>query len=480
MSIRLIFLLALAPLLLPASAVAETVCIARQDAGFSPRAPEAERIAPVGTLDKRTCYSVVERFTDRTRIWLSAADGLQGEVEVKNDDLLQVLLDDVTLRDEADGEVWGVVLSGAGVSVEGQAGGGMLRVKLVEGRLDLSFVVSQDDVYYGESWPKPDPDDSADGDWPEATLPLPPTPTDLRSPDGRSVRARVGKPLFAVDDLLLDPALGRMRMAREELEHEALVTLASPTVWVRGTTSKVDWREDPPGGWAPNKGAPAPTAAPTGSRQVGDIAARIAREAKGDAFGELKPYTRLTVVSEEKGWLNVTAPFSGGRVQGWIEKKRLFKEGKEQPATPTVPAIASIAVGHTTVRWVEEAGHVASEETPDFEPHDMVLTIDPLRAAIFAQTDELRLAWARVLRKAPTASGDAALRVLVNPAGEVVEAGLPKTTLPDEALNKRLVELAQTAVFEERTVPKKRRRSDPDLNWDVELWLQLSFKPQAQ
>jgi hypothetical protein len=485
MSIRLIFLPALLVLLLPAAASAETVCIARQDAGFAPKAPEAERPAPVGSLNMRSCHAVVERFTDRTRIWLSGDAGFQGEVEVKNDDLLQVLLDDVELKDEADGEVWGQILSGAGVSVEGQAGGGMLRVKLVEGRLDLAFVVSEDDVYYGESWPQPDPDDAADGEWPEATLPLPPTPTDLRSGNGRTKRAHVGKPLFEVDDILLDPALGQLRYAREELEHESMVTVVSSTVWIKGTTSKVDWREDQAGGWTPNKGAPASAALPTGSRQVGDNAARISREAKGDPFGELKPYTRLTVVSEEKGWLNVTAPWSGGRVQGWIEKKRLFKEGKEQPATPVVPLISSIALGHTIVRWVDDTGHVAPAELPedwpkDYEPHDMILTLDPLRVAVFDARDELRLLWAEVLKKAPTAAGDAAIRVMVNPAGEVVEAGLPKSSMPDEGINKRLVELAQSAVFEERKVPRKKRRSDPDLNWDVELWLQLSFSAKAQ
>ena len=479
MSIRLISLLALLPLLLPSLAHAETVCIARADAGFAPKAPEAERPAPVGTLHKRACYSVVERFTDRTRIWLSSADGFQGEVEVKNDDLLQVLLDDVDLRDEADGEPWGQVLSGAGVVVDGLAGGDMLRVSLVEGRVDLGFVVSADDVYYGERWPEPDPDDVADGEWPEGTLPLPPTPSELRSPDGRATRARIGTPLFEVRDLLLDPARGELRFAREEGEHEVTVTVVAPTLWVRGTTSKVDWREEPSGGWPPNKSAPAPSTLPTGSRQVGDHAAGISSEARGPQFGELKPGTRLTVISEEKGWMQVTVPWSGGRVQGWIEKKRLLKEGKEAPQTPQAATIASIALGHTIVRWANETGHVATEEAPDFVPHDLVLTLDPLQGALLDRADELRLLWARVLETAPTASGEAALRILVAPSGEILEAGLPKTTLAAEAINKRLVELAGAAVFEERPVPRKRRRSDPDLDWNIEMWLQLSFAGQA-
>ena len=479
MSIRLASLLALPALLLPSLAHAETVCIARDDAGFAPKAPEAERPAPVGTLHKRACYSVVERFTDRTRIWVSSVDGFQGEVEVKNDDLLQVLLDDVVLRDERDGEPWGVVLSGAGVVVDGLAGGDMLQVSLVEGRVDVDFVVSSDDVYYGERWPEPDPDDVADGEWPEATLPIPPTPTELRSPDGRVTRAHITPPAFEVRDILLDPARGELRFAREEGEHEVTVTVVAPTMWVRGTTSKIDWREEPIDGWDPSKSAPASATLPTGSRQVADHAAGIAAEAKGAQFGELKPGTRVTVVSEEKGWMQATAPWSGGRVQGWIEKKRLYKEGKETPQTPQTASIAFIALGQSIVRWVDETGHVATEETPDFEPHDLVITVDPVRAAILSRTDELRLAWARVLEKAPTATGEVALRIVVAPSGEILEAGLPKTTLSAEAINKRLVELVGTALFEEREVPRKRRRSDPDLDWNVEIWLQLTFAGKA-
>lgn len=472
MPLRLLILVAL---LLPSAAAAETVCIARE-AGFAPKAPEAERPAPVGTLARRACYPVVERFTDRTRIWVRGASGFQGEVEVKNDDLLQVLLDDVDLKDEADGAVWGQILSGAGVAIEGQAGGEMLRVSLVEGRFDFDFVVSADDIYYGESWPQPDPDDAADGGWPEGTLPLPPTTTELRSLDGRRTRVKIGPPPFHVDDLLLDPTGGQLRFAREEGENESVVTVVAPTIWVSGTTSTVDWREDPVGGWAPDKGKPQPKVEATAPRQVGDNAARIASEAKGDAFGELLPGTRVTVLAEEKGWMQVTAPWSGGRVQGWIEKKRLLKEGKEPAVTPAVTPVASVSVGNTVVRWADDTGHVATEETPeDFEPHDLVLTIEPVTRALFHHNDELRLAWGTLLKTAPTAAGEATLRLLVSPEGEILEAGLPKATLAAEALNQSLLEWANAAEFEERKVPRKRRRSDPDLDWNVEVWVQLLF-----
>jgi hypothetical protein len=468
-------LLLLLPLLLPAVAHADAVCIARADAPFVPKAPEAERPAPVGTLEKRACYPVVERLTDRTRIWVSAPDGFQGEVEVKNDDLLQVLLDDVDLRDEKDGELWGRVLSGTGVVVEGQAGGGMLRVKPVEGRVDVGFLVAASDIYFGQNWPEPDPDDVADPPWPEATLPVPPTKTELRSPDGRVTRARIRPAIFGVHDLLLDPARGELRFAREPGEHDAAVTVVAPTMWLKGTTSSLDWREDPPAGWPPDQGIAAPPAAATGNRQVGDNAADIAAEAKGTAFGALQPGARLTVVTEEKGWMQVTAPWAGGRVQGWIEKKRLFKEGKETPYTAPVQPVAHISLGHTTVRWANEAGHVAPPEDPEFVPHELLLTVDPLQKVLLDDGDGLRLAWARVLQTAPDAKGEAALRVLVAPSGELLEVGFPKTTLGAEEINKRLVELAGTAVFEERKPPKKKKRSDPDLDWNIEVWVQLTF-----
>ncbi len=464
-------------LLVPAPAAAETVCISRDGVPFARAAPENERPAPIGTLKKRDCYASVGRIGDRSRIFITGEQGFRGEADVATRDLLHVLLDDVDLRATPDDEPWGKVLSGTGVTIVGVAGSDKLRVQLVEGRIGVEFVVDAEDVFPAESWPEPDPDDVADPPWPEATLPLPPAATQLMAgPIGSKVHASVAAPVFEVGDLLLDPARGELRFARlEQGEHEAKVVVVTPTLWVQGWVTKLEWREDvPAGGWNPLKGAKKPGFPPVPARQLGVKPSKFAIAPKGDVVGELLPGTRLTVAENEKGWSKIQAQWVGGSVEGWIETKRLQKEGKEDAVVlPTVP-IAAVAVGQKAVTWMAEDGH--KEEGKE---HELVITPDVLPGHVLASIDRLRLAWAKVLEQDPKASGDATIRLLVAPSGEVLETGLPVSNLPSEELNKAVLAAVEGVQFEERKVPRKRRRSDPDLDWNVQVWMQLIFAGSA-
>lgn len=473
MLVRLLLLL----LLVPASAAAETVCISRDGVPFARPAPENERPAPMGTLKKRDCYASLGRVGERSRIFIGGRDGFQGEADVATRDLLHLLLDDIDLRSKPDEEPWGKVLSGTGVTIVGVAGSDKLRVQLVEGRVGIEFVVDSSDVFPAESWPEPDPDDVADPPWPEASLALPPVATQLMAgPIGSVVHATIAGPIFEVGEVLRDPARGQLRFAQlEQGEHEVKIVVASPTLWVEGWVTKLDYREGPPpAGWNPLKGATRPGFPPVPPRQIGSKPATLASAAKGDPVGELLPGTRITVGETEKGWSKVQAQWDGGSVDGWVENKRLQKQGKEDPVVlPTVP-ITAIAVGQKAVTWQAAEGHEV-----EGKEHDLVLSPDLLPGHVLQSIDSLRLAWAEVLAQDPQASGDVTVRLLVAPSGEVVETGLPISNLPSEALNQAVLAAVAGVEFPEREVKRKRSRKDPDLDWNVQVWLQLIFANSA-
>jgi len=460
--------------LLPTAAWADEVCLSRATA----LVPAQAAGQPIGQLDAGRCYAVQDRADSTTRIYISGPAGFRGEADVPNDALLQILVDDVDIG--VDGGVWGKVLSGTPVSIMQRMSDGRLVVQPVEGRFRPRMTVGETAIFPAESLPEPDPEDVADPPWPVGDLPLPPSATALTSrPGGGTILAEIGAPTMGVRALRWDPALGQLRMAVvEQTEFEVKLRVVAPTMWVEGWTTDLAWREPPPeAGHDPSKGAPSPRGRATPPRQVGTKDVNLSLEAKGDPIGLLGAGTRVEVLSEDKGWAHVKAQGAGSSAEGWMDRRKLLKEGAEEAIAVEFSPVVVVSVGNTAVSWADATGHsrpVEEGEEPDDD--ELVLVADPVRGAVLREVARWRLAYGRAALKTPGTAGELTLRVRVGADGQIVESVLAVDTLGLPEVADGVLASVAALEFPERKIPRKKKRSDPDLDWNVDLWVQLVFK----
>jgi len=445
----------------------EEVCIAADDTPFY--APGTQD--RLGWLHARSCYAVMERGDDRTRIWVKSP-GFSGEVDVEDRALARILVDDVEMRLEPSHDPHGVALSGAVVTIVKRSADDRWLVKLLEGRAHPIFLVEEDEIYWASSWPEPDPEFGPDAGWPEATRPLPPGDVTLtRRPGGYDVRAEVGSPLFRVEDLLLDPAMGSLLLEIVEArEFEAKIRLVGPHMWVEGWVTDLDWRaEEPPEkGWDPVKGVPAPTTRAVGTRQLGDKPAEIAQEEKGDPFGSVPPGAWVNVVGDNGNWVEIESIWAGGQVRGWTQNKMLLKEKKQGEAPkPVIGRVAAIAIGRTAVEWFDSTGHepTALPET----------TKESVAGLISPHLPPLKLLYAQRLAESPSVSGEMTYKLVVDPEGAIVEVSTPVSTMADTELV-----AAMDAIMEALVFPPRERLKNRRLDANIVVWVQIQFKPLGQ
>jgi hypothetical protein len=452
-----LFLLSLG--LLPATALAEEVCLARATS----LVPASAGGQPIGELSGGRCYAVQDRVDGSTRIYVSGPKGFRGEADVPNAALLQILVDDVDI--EYGDQVWGKVLSGTPVAIEQTLADGRLVVQPIEGRLRPRMTVEATGIFPAQNWPEPDPDDVADPPWPEASFPLPPTATAVTTRAGAGdVVAEIGPPTMAVADLQQDRALGQLRWAFvEQTEREAKIRIVAPTMWVEGWTTSLDWREAPPeAGYDPAKGAPAPTGTATPPRQVANKDANLSLQAKGDPVGQLGAGTRVTVLSEEKGWAKVQAQGPGSVAEGWMDRRKLLKEGAEDAISVTIAPIAVVKVGNTAVSWANAEGHsrpVEEGEEPDED--DLVLVVDPVRGRLLQDVAAYRLAYGAELASNGGKSGEITVRTRVDQDGAIVEAVLAVDTLGIASVSEGLLASLQELEEEAPLGPRPRLERRP-------------------
>lgn len=429
-----------------------------------------ESSAVVGSLEARSCWTVLDRQAGRTRIWVAPAQGFQGEVEVSDRALAWILVDDVPLRLEPADEPAGEVLSGAVVAIEKELGGDFVIARVLEGRVGARFLVNSDDLFHATSWPQPEVGVEPDAGWPVASLPLPPAEATIaRTPGGRDALARIRPPLFHLDDVLLDPAQGIARVEYlERAEHEARVRIVAPHLWVEGWVTDLDWRDVPPvAGWDPAAGAAAPRIRSSGGRQMGSKAGELSLEAKGEPAGQVQPGTWVLAGEESGGWLQVTVPFEGGLAAGWIEKKRLQVEKKQDPVPESrVGRVAMVTVGNTAVQWATKDGHEGEPE----------LAADLVRGLAVSRIDELRLGYARALALEPDKKGEVVVRVVVDKDGIVLERSVAVDRLSCDQVTAAMEPVLDAMSFPAREIPRKQAKLDHNLV----VWLQYLFKPLGQ
>ena len=462
--LRALFLLPC--LLLPAAAFADSVCIAEDGTPmYVPGSQES-----VGTLNARRCYAVMDRGEDRTRIWVKDAATFQGEVDVANRDLAYELLDDVTMRLEPSDDPHGEIRSGALVKLESSAADDRFVAVALEGRVQARFIVDADDVFTAESWTEPDPEDTPDAGWPapEVSWPLPPGEVALtKRPSGYDVRANVTPPLFDTSDVLLDPALGQLRLELVEVrDFESKVRVIGPHLWVEGWVTSVDWRSEPaPEGWKPAAGVPGLTTLATGARQIGDKDAELGLAPKEDPFGAVPAGAWVTLDEEDGSWQRVSVAWEGGAAKGWIEKKGLQKAKKQgDPPKPVVSRVAVIDVGNVVGEWLDPEGH-------DVQPE---LTPEAVQGFATAGLPPLRRGYAEALSARPNLTGELTFRLVVTPEGVIFEQSTPVATLADDAVKGALDAYVEAIAFPE-TKPRKRR-----LDNNAVVWIQYLFKPLGQ
>ena len=439
----------------------DTACIAQDMTPFQATGSVQGRLSGGG------CYAVLGRDDTHTRLWVTGQSGFQGEVSVLSNRLAYILVDDVDLRLSEGDEPYGQILSGALVALESTPAGGLWVARSLEGRVHARFLVSADDIYPAAGWVIPDPEDAADGGWPEATLPLPPESTILTAaPDVLDVRAAIDAPLFHVEDLLNDPAFGQVRLSLEEVrDYDARVRLVGPTLWVEGWVTDIDWRSEPPEeGWDPDAGRPTTVMRPPLPREVGTKGADLFSSVKGDKVGKLQPGARLRVLANEGRWLEIESRWEGGEIRAWLETKRLVKEGKESTASHDFRRMASVSLGKMGLKWDEAEGH---EEEPELE-------LIAAQHAVRAWIDRLRWIYAGLLREKPMLSGNLTVRLLVDPSGKILEASVPLDKLGSMNLSAAVLVGLEGLEFPKRKVPR-RRRGQPEVDWNVEVWLQYRF-----
>ena len=412
-------------------------------------------------------------------------DTFQGESLVDQSAVLHLLVDDVDLLLEAGGPSHGRVLSGTPVVLTAHDGD-TVRARTVEGRVSIEFVTESDAVFPTERWPRPDPDEQPPKEWPVGDKVVPPRGGRLTVDSaGRDPVATVGPQVYGVEDLLLEPAQGRVTFAvLEQTELDARVRLVTPTLWVDGYAGSIEWREEPPaGGWNPLEGI-APLAPWVGAaRQLGDKDAPISTEAQGLAFGKLVAGARVVVHEEEKGWMKVSAAWRGGDVSGWIQKKYVLKEGKEEAVTPVPAPVSAVALWQMARQWSDVTGHEEEDEEGASVVPEPEIDLESVRRQITDRFGPLRVAYARILKGDPTKVGTLTGRVVVDADGTIVKAHLPEGSLRDPALQEAVVAILEGLVFEPREIPKPKRRKkkdEPDVDWSAQVWIQFSFKSTVE
>lgn len=360
------------------------------------------------------------------------------------------------------------MLSGAVVAIESDQGDSA-RVVTVEGRLRARFEVSWDDLFPARSWPEPDPEVTPDAGWPTASDLLPPDGTQITGPErGSGVRAEVRPSLFAVDDILMDPDRGLLRLENKSRQvGQVLVRLVGPSAWVEGRSQDSSWISSrPEGGWDALAALPPPRLVVAGDRQLVDKSVALHVAPKGEEFGELGAGRWVRVKEEDGGWVLISAGFDGGTVEGWVEKKRLIKEKKtpELPAAEPETRFAAIGLGRTAVQWLEPEDH---EETELAE-----LSVQPLKERLGEEIELLRLAYARELARDPALHGEVTLRMVVQPSGKVTGLNVAIETLGHPELV-----AAVTTHFEGLKFAKHSSTAGRKANKDLEVWAQLLFLP---
>ncbi|MBJ95389.1 MAG: hypothetical protein CMP23_13080 [Rickettsiales bacterium] len=478
------------------TAMAESVCIARSGTVMDlPRAIVAEGSRMLGKLDHRRCYPVMERLDGVTRILVSEKRGFHGEVEVADSALAQILTDDIEMVSKEGAEVFGGVLSGALVVVESEPGSSDQLATLVEGRLGARFLVGVDDVYPAQKWPVPDPDESGGASWPVAELPLPPTADGLLDdPMGMQLRAELRSPSFAVTELRNDPGLGLWRMnVQERTEEAARVQIVGPTAWAEGWVVGSAWTREPPvAGYEGLSGLVVTAPQLGGPREVGAKPAPLYRGPKGVRVGALQPGARLEVLAAEKGWLEVVCRWEHGEARGWVEKKRLVKEGKEGPIQHRFEGVAGVHLARTALQWMSpedhreereiaaepsvlESGESEQRRLESFVPEPK-LEISAALARLRSSLPRLQWLYAQGLLMKPALSGEVTVRVVVDPTGEILEAGVFSSSFTDQAVADQIATDLSALSFDRRRLPR-RKRGQPKRDWRVIFWAQYLFSP---
>ncbi len=481
---RLPFLLAFALVAVPRPALADSVCVAVDTVPIRTPGTKAE----VGTLEKRSCVGVLERLDDGLRVWVTN-DTFQGESMLDTSRVLNLLVDDVDLLRKVGGDSYGRILSGTPVLVT-EHSGDTVRVRTVEGRVAVEFVTESDAVFPTEQWPRPDLDEEPPDDWPVADRVVPPKGGRVTADSaGFNPLATVRPQVYDVEEILLDPAQGSIGYTIvEQTELDAKVKLVTPTLWAEGYAGALEWREDPPvTGWNPVEGVeqfppwvPAP-------RQIGSKDAPLSTEPKGEPFGKLVAGARVSVGEEEKGWLPVTAAWRGGSVQGWVQKKYVLKEGKEDLVGESMRPIAAVAIWQMARQWEDVTGHEEESEDGVMETPEPEVDLDSVRKQLTDRFGPLQVLYAQLLKRNPGAQGTLTGRVVIDPEGTIVQAHLPEGSLREVELQQHLVEMLEGLQFEEREVPKKKKKrkkkgeeEEPEVNWNAQIWIQFSFKNTAR
>lgn len=449
-------LVTLAAVLAPSSLVAETRCIAQDDVAF--RAPgDAPDAPPRGTLRYRNCFELLGSEAGQARLWLPKEAGFAGEVVVSEFALAQVLVDDVELR-SAGGEVWGKALTGMLVRIEADKGD-VVRVVSVEGRAKLRFQVSWDDLFPASSWPEPDSSFQPDSGWPVGERPLPLSGVRVKGSDGK-VRADISSPLARVEDILMDPEFGGLRVRFDE---EGRVVVVGRMFWLAGEVP-ASWAEEvstsPDGVWAESVEPVVP------NRVLKKGSAPLFREPKGSGLGELTNEHRFDVLETDGSWLKIRYLMDVGQGEGWLEKKQLQSEKKTPPLALTVqPGLFSpnLKVGRTAVQWADPEAHV-DEDVPS-------LSLAPVSAMLAVGIESILLAYARELVEKPSLAGEVTLRLLVAPDGSVASRNVAIESVGNESVVAALLASLEPLRFEERKLSRKQRRSKVDHN--LEVWVQL-------
>jgi|GEM_PF-1587018 len=490
----------------PSLASAASVCVAKPNTPLIPVAVVGVA-TPVGFVGPHQCFGVLDRVGTSTRVLVNAGS-FKGEVDLPNNSLLQILAEDIEMRLRDGEEPWGLALAGTPVMIEAASEGGHI-VRTVDGRVEARFLVEEGAMLPAERWPTLEPDEvHPGGKWPTAEHALPPAPAALSGKSG--TRANVAAPLFAVDAVVRDSAIGALRYSITDPDAESpdTVRIVGPLFWVQGRVKDLDWRretvkadpdaEEPQdldedgerddwGGWADLDGYAIGGPSSPLPREVASKEAPLAHEPKGDRFASLMPGARVQVTQTDGSWLKVEYVWDGGKVSGWVDKKRLVKEGKEQTSPAVVmPKAAVVAVGEATVIWTNKGPEFATDKdgAPKLDKEGNQV-IDPnethveapnypvawMQRTVRERIDRIRYFYGRKLAQGQVA-GTVTLSIKLDEAGLVTtEIG---GTLTDEELAALVEESFDGVAWPERDIPKKSRKDTKDYGLSIEMTVRFS------
>lgn len=492
----------------PAIASADSICIARDNTPMSPAVVVGDGAAGVGFLNARQCFGVLERLEGRTRVLVNSG-GFRGEMDVANSDLLYILAEDIPLRLRDDDTPWGLALAGTGVLIEKAQGSGHV-VRTVDGRMQVRFVVAEGEMLPAETWPELEPDEvHPGGKWPEAPHALPPSAVSLTGKSG--TRATLSTPLFGLAHVLADPGIGalRYRVGDPEQNQGESVWIVGPTVWVHGKVEDIDWRRETLKaltddgsidddakderadwhGWDDVAGYSVRGPASPPPREIASKEAPISLEPKGDRFAVLTPGARVSVGQTEGPWLRVEHVWAGGKIVGWLDKKRLVKEGKEQ-TTPqiVIPKATVVVVGEPTLAWLDKGPEFATDKEGNpkldkegnqvvdpYETHteEPVYEVAWARRLVRERISRLRYFYGRALASNPTSSGAIKLNFVIDEEGAMT-VEVAESSIDDDDISALINEAFDGLELPERKL-KKSRRDSKDYSLSIEMT--VSFSP---